>query len=380
MQELRLSPSSMNDYQACPLRFLYNYVYKLQSKKEKDSIRIGSNWGRCHEILGMTPQGKCPTCLKREEIRPDCYLCDGTGILPMNLMDAVVRFLNWAYETMPEHKTYEQWQVEQITLLYSISAYQWRYADSPFSIVASEIKYDLPVVDSSTNRKIAKARAVGRLDHIIQDKNTGLYYVMERKSTSQSLTTTRYWDYLERNVQTVSYLWAARICQRLGRLERFGIKANDPLIEGVWYDVWHKPDIAPRRTYAKDRVEWEKSNDYYDEPFEEWSDFETPEMYGARLLADIAERPEHYFARREFPITTKKLEKFQQKQTIQAKRIRHDLDKNLWASHEGSCETPFRCDYRDLCFAGIEIGSLDVPDGFKKLESKNDQNNTSTKE
>jgi len=375
MRELRLSPSAINDYQACPLRYLYSHTYGLQPEKEKDSLRIGSNWGRCHEILGMVPQGKCPICLKREEIREDCYLCDGAGILPMDLMDAVVRFLNWAYEAVPEHKTHEQWEVERITLLYAISAYRWRYADSPFKIVASEIKYDLPVVDPGTNRKIPKARATGRLDHIVQDKNSGLYYVMERKSTSQSLTTTRYWNYLERNVQTVDYLWAARICQRLGRLERFGIRKGDPLIAGVWYDVWHKPDIKPRKTYQKEEIEWEKSNDYWGETFDEWSDFETPEMYGARLLADIAERPDHYFAQREFPLTTKQLEQFQRKQVIQAKRIRHDLDKQLWVAHEGSCETPFRCDFKDLCFAGVEVGPLDVPDGFRKWEDKNASNN-----
>ena len=374
MQEIRLSPSAINQYQLCPLSYLYSYIYKLKPKKDKDSTRIGTHWGKCHEILGFVPQGKCPDCLRREEIRADCYLCNGTGVLPADLMEAAYRYLDWAYETVPEHKTHEQWETERIKVLYVVSAYQWLYADSPFKIVASEVWYDLPIVDPDTNKKIPGAKTVGRLDHIVQDKTSGLYYVMERKSTSQSLTTQRYWNYLERNVQTVSYLWAARICQKLGRLEKYGIKRDDPLIEGVWYDVWHKPDINPRKVYKKELNEWEESGLYCGEKFDDCPDFETPQMYGARLMADMAERPDHYFARREFALSDDQLEAFQQKQAVQAKRIRHDLDKDWWVAHEGSCETPFVCEFWPVCSQGVKIGPLDVPEGYTKRDEKNTSN------
>jgi hypothetical protein len=368
VNEIRLSPSAINDYQACPRRYLYSYIYHLESEKEKDSLRIGTHWGKCHEIVGMIPQGKCPRCLKYEEIQENCYLCAGTGVLPTDLLDAVMRYLDWAYESIPDGKNYEEWKTEQITILYSFIAYHSCYGSSPFEIVASEIKYDLPTVDPTTHKKILKARSTGRLDHIIRDKNSGLYYVLERKSTSQSLTTSRYWDYLKRNIQTLSYLWAARICQRIGQLKRFGIAADGPLIQGVWYDVWHKPDIAPRRTTKKEVAEWEISHNYYGEGFGDWSDFETPEMYGARLLSDIAERPEHYFARREFAISEKQLEAFEVKQAIQARRIRHDEESQLWVDHEGSCEMPFRCEFYSLCSNDIKIGPNDCPEGFRKQE------------
>ena len=374
MREIRLSPSAINDYQACPFRYLYSYIYGLSPEREKDSFRIGTNWGKCHEIIGMVPQGRCPNCLKREKIRPDCYLCAGTGVLPQDLMDSVVRYLNYAYEDVPDYKTHEQWEVERITLLYSFSGYRWYYADCPFEIMGSETKFDLPVVDPSTHRKIPKVRSVGRIDHIIRMKDSGLYYVMERKSTSQSLTTGRYWNYLERNVQTVDYLWAARICQRLGRLENIGIKKDDPLIQGVFYDVWHKPDIAPRKLYKKEIDSLANTNLYFGEKFEFDGplppNFETPKMFGARLLSDIAERPEHYFARKEFPISPQQLEKFEQKQTTLAKKIRLVEEKNLWIAHEGSCQTPFTCDFWPLCSNGIEIGINDVPQGFNKREEK----------
>jgi len=370
MREIRLSPSAINDYQHCPLSYLYGYIYGLSPEREKDAFRIGRHWGKCHEIIGMVPQSRCPSCLKREEIRPDCYLCAGTGVLPADLMDAVVRYLNWVYENVPDGKTHEQWEVERITLLYSFSGYRWHYPDSLFEVMGSEIKYDLPVVDPRTNRKMTKSRSVGRVDHLIRIKDSGLYYVLERKSTSQSLTTNRYWNYLQRNVQTVDYLWATRIYQRLGHLESVGIKKDDPLIEGVFYDVWHKPDIAPRRLYKKELAEFEKTGEYCNQPFSSIPDFETPEMYGARLLSDISERPEHYFARREFPISPQQLEKFELKQSKLAKKIRLEEDKDLWVAHEGSCQTPFTCDFWPLCSQNIEIGPNDIPENFNKREEK----------
>ena len=368
MREIRLSPSAINDYQSCPLRYLYSYIYGLSPDREKDSLRIGTNWGKCHEIMGLIPQGRCPKCFKREEIREDCYLCDGTGVLPKDLMDAVVRYLNYAYENVPDSKTHEQWEVERITLLHSFSGYQWFYSDSPFEIISSEIKYDLPVVDPLTHRKIPKVRSVGRIDHIIRVENSGLYYITERKSTSRSLTTNRYWSYLQRNVQTVSYLWAARICQRLSRLENIGVKRDDPLIEGVFYDVWHKPDIAPRKLYKKELDEFEKTGSYCGQPFSSIPTFENSEMFGARLLSDISERPEHYFARKEFPIALEQLQDFELKQSRLAKKIRLEEDKDLWICHEGSCETPFQCEFYPLCANNIKIGPNDIPEGFNKRE------------
>lgn len=377
MREIRLSPSAINDYQHCPLSYLYSYIYGLSPEREKDAFRIGRHWGKCHEIISMVPQGRCPSCLKREEIRENCYLCAGTGVLPADLMDAVVRYLNWAYENVPDGKTHEQWEVERITLLYSFSGYRWHYPDSLFEVMGSEIKYDLPVVDPQTHRKITKSRSVGRIDHLIRMKSSGLYYVLERKSTSQSLTTNRYWNYLQRNVQTVDYLLAARVCQRMGRLENIGIKGDSPLIEGVFYDVWHKPDIAPKKPVKKDidiAHSVEKGmvvycgEEFFVKDFN--SNFETPEMFGARLLCDISERPEHYFARREFPISPQQLEKFELKQSKLAKKIRLEENKDLWVAHEGSCQTPFTCDFWPLCSQNIEVGINDLPEGYKKREEK----------
>jgi len=407
MQEIRLSASSISDFRACPMRYLYNYVFGLQPEKEKDSFRIGNIWHRCHEILEMIPQGKCPACLRREEIRANCYLCNGTGVLPADLMESVIRYLNYKYKTVPENKTYDDWQTERINILYSLSGYKWHYPDmaNRFQSMAAETRFDLPVLNPGTNKRLGKAKIVGKIDEIIQDTETGLYYIRERKSTSQSLEGTTYWTKLQRDIQVTTYLYGARRSQMLGRLEKFGIMRDEPLIQGVWWDAWHKPSIAPKMLSQADSKEFVKTGEYFGEKFNirkvnravrdgfvidyevnevfvksspgkkegTFSIFETPEMFGARLLSDIATRPDFYFQQREVSRTDEQLEQFEIELMKMVQLIRAVESKNLWYHNTRACESPFHCDFKDICYSGMELNEEDCPEGYKKYirEEKN---------
>jgi len=379
MQELRLSVSTIQDFKACPRRHLYRKEYGLQPIKEKDSTRIGTIWHRCHEILEMIPQGRCPDCFKQEELQPDCYLCQGTGVLPSDLMDAVMRYLNVTYTKVPENKTHGEWETERIIVLYSLSGYRWLFPDyhKRFKPVANEIWFELPIINPATDKKLSKAIEVGKIDGIIQDTETGLYYLKERKSTSWTIEGTKYWDRLKIDPQITSYLRAARIYQILGKLEKFGIMRDDSLIQGAWYDVWRKPEIRPKKPVKKDIIQVPDEHiEYYDEQFDVRDfdfDFETPEMFGARLLSDIAERPDFYFAQREIPRTDEQLEKFEQELFKQAQIMRYIKEKELWTSNDRACEVPFKCDFKDICYAGTELGPDDVPEGFEKYKKKSEE-------
>ena len=403
MQELRLSVSTIQDFKACSLRHLYRKEYGLQPIKEKDSTRIGKIWHRCHEILEMIPQGRCPDCFKQEELQPDCYLCQGTGVLPVDLMGATIRYLNVTYAEVPENKTHDQWETERIIVLYSLSGYRWLFPDihKRFKPIANEIWFELPIFNPDTGKKLSKAVEVGRIDGIIQDIETGLYYVKERKSTGWTIEGTKYWDRLKIDPQITDYLRAARIYQMAGRLEKFGIMRDEPLIQGAWYDVWRKPEIAPKKLSQADSKKFVETGEYFGEKFEikeykmsascnrggfdingvpttstigakegSFSIFETPEMFGARLLADIAERPNFYFAQREIPRTDLQIEKFEWGLFKQAQIMRHVKEKKLWVPNDRACEVPFRCDFKDICYAGIELGPDDVPEGFEKYKPK----------
>jgi len=409
MQPLRLSVSTIQDFKACSLRHLYRKEYGLQPIKEKDSVRIGKIWHRCHEILEMIPQGRCPDCFKEEELQPDCYLCQGTGQLPVDLMDAVMQYLNVTYAEVPENKTHDQWATERIIILYSLSGYRWLFPDmhQRFRPMANEVWFELPVFNPKTGKKLSKAVEVGKIDGIIQDTETDLYYIKERKSTGWTIEGTKYWDKLKIDPQITSYLRAARMYQIAGRLEKFGIMRDEPLIQGIWYDVWRKPEIAPKKLSQGDSKKFVETRKYFGEQFEigscecaddgyevlracrkvngvpatvtlgkkenTFSIFETPEMFGARLLSDIAERPDFYFAQREIPRTDPQIEKYERDLFKQAQIIRHIKEKELWVPNERACEVPFRCDFKDVCYSGIELGPEDMPEGFERYKRKSEE-------
>lgn len=393
MNEIKLSATAIQDWEECRLRFLYRYMYGLQPEEQKDSRRIGETWHGMHEIIRMVPQTKCPKCMKRKEIRENCYLCDGTGVLPDDMMDAVVRYIDHVYSgPIPENKTAEEMQVERITLLYSFYGYRWFYARDRFETVASEVWFDNPIVDPEKRRKLAHCRIVGKVDHILRDTVTGLLYVGERKSTSQNLQDMKYWNRLAQDVQISTYLYQLRIAQRLGKLKEHGIAKNDPLIHGVWYDVWHKPDIKPKRLSQHDTKEFLETQVYCGEKFDvfitEYTDslrvninrvkaqvvegkqgisiVETPEMYGERLLSDISERPDHYFAQREIARDDKQMMEYEANLARVLKAVRYFEKNDLWTPNCRSCRSPFYCDFVSLCDKRIKPGPNDVPEGFSK--------------
>lgn len=394
MNDLKLSASAIEAFKACPVRFLLRYEKGLQLEKEKDSLRVGTNWHRCHEILHMKPKTNCPDCLRREEIRPDCYLCNGTGVLPAELMDAVIRFLNYAYAQAPEWKTRDEWEVERTKILYSVSAYYWHYGwEDEFETVDVETWFDLPIIDPATGKNLPKARMVGKVDRIARHKSSGLVYVFERKSTSKNLTDSTYWDRLRTDDQITTYLYHLRMAQQLGQLEKIGIAADDPPIHGTFYDVWHKPGINPKKLSQSDSKALVESGEYCGQEFElndklppdeiiingrsaivapgkkegAFSIFETPEMYGARLLQDISQQPEACFAQREIARTDRQLVQYQQNLANLVKLVRYVQEHGLWYEHDRMCETPFRCDFLSIrnTIGCLNVGD-EVPDGFKK--------------
>jgi hypothetical protein len=386
MRELRLSASANADYQACQRRYQLAYLYDLTKDTDKDSLRVGGNWHRCHELLEMKPNVVCPDCRRHEEIRPECYICNGTGVTPADPMDAVAGYLTHAYATVPDNKTRDDWELERTILLYSLSGHRWLYGteEGRWEVIGSEIKFEVPVINPDTGRKMGKTRFVGKIDRLVRDKNTGLVYVWERKSTGHPITSQDYWIGLAQGDQISGYLYGGRFAQTNGQLKAYGIKPEDSPIVGAFCDVWHKPDIAPKRVSKTDLKTLAETGEYCGtkvvpfpsgagSPGNDTAWVETPEMFGARLLADIAERPEHYFAQREVSRTDKELEVFQRRLFNTGKQIRYIEKQNLWAYNLQSCESKFRCEFRDLCRSGVAVDAETAPIGYKKRHPKTEE-------
>jgi hypothetical protein len=93
---------------------------------------------------------------------------------------------------------------------------------------------------------------------------------------------------------------------------------------------------------------------------------ETPEMYGARLLQDITERPENYFQQRAVTRTDAELEEFAFRLPKIAEQIRFVERNDLWIPCKGACHATYRCDFCDLCQSGVTYKPGDpAPVGYK---------------
>jgi len=394
-KQWHLSASLISAFKACPMRCYLKYVLGIIPIEDTDSQRQGTNWNKCLEIMGMKSGQVCPECSNTQK-NMECVLCEGTDILPENMMDAVIRHLNKTYDNIPISKTKEEWLTERAILLYSLAGYNWNYSNDNYIVVAEEVKFSLPLRNPSTGRALPNVTIGGIIDKIVQSPN-GNYYIDEHKSTSNSLDQdSQYWNHLNLDTQTRLYPWAARQMQLTNDLINYGLSPDDPLISGVRFDAWHKPQIRPKKLTQAESKKFVETGEYMGEKFninqhkkpgQEVEPFlfingiktkiefgakegtfairETPEMFGNRLLQDIGQRPEFYFARREINRTESELKRFEWELYNIYKALRSIEKTNTWWINELQCEAKYPCSYIPICYNNININGGCIPEGFK---------------
>jgi hypothetical protein len=403
-----LSASHIGTFKACPERFHLRYILGLKPIEETESQRYGTNWHKILEIVNLVPGNKCPDCdLEKKQVIPNCPLCNGTGLVTVGGMDAVMAYLDAAYAHPPMSKTPEEAEVEKITLLYSLIGYNWYYTEQgDYEVVAQELNFTIPLKSPGSKRSLPNVVIQGRIDKILKEHTTGKLFVKEHKSTGSSVDPdSNYWKHLTLDTQTLLYPLAAK---------SYGYKDV-----GVLYDVWHRPGIQPCKLTQTDSKAFVETGDYCGQKFEithdQGLDFscpptiihegipnvlvnglkpqiepgkkegtfaikETPEMFGARLLQDITERPTFYFRTQPIPRTDADLERFEIElfnlyQTIRA------MDKNnTWWCNEHQCEATFKCPFLDICYNHVKIDPMNPPQGFDSRLKREQENKNVKKE
>ena len=97
---------------------------------------------------------------------------------------------------------------------------------------------------------------------------------------------------------------------------------------------------------------------------------ETPEMYGARLLADIVERPEFYFGCKELTKTDQQMQRFEWEIYNLYQNIKDMRRTGHWYGDESQCEATFTCDYIENCYNNVLISVENMPEGFECIFNK----------
>lgn len=247
------------------------------------------------------------------------------------------------YATPPawarDPESLDEWRTEAEIVQRLLAGYFWRWADAFIETVASEETFVQSIINPESNQPARILNVAGKIDGVVK-LHDGRLAVLETKTVGQDISAeSDYWKQKRMDAQISLYVLAAR---RAGHN-----------VTAVLYDAIRKPGIKPRKLTKAEQSSVVNSGQWYGEEVGKIAvERETPRMFGARLNADIAERPDYYYQRIEIARLDSDLAEFErelwdEQQALQARRKR-----GIWPRNTSACLLMGRCSYLDLCTAG----------------------------
>lgn len=332
MKEL-LTASRLTCLLSCPRKHFYRYECGLESTTKSEALRFGTAW---HARMEARWNGKT-----YEEAFNDA---------------------------IATAKAQELDELTVAKLSAMLAAYYHVWQEDPVKELHPEIQFHNSLKDSRTFDVAGKIDGLGWM-------KDGRRVKIESKTTVESIDAdSDYWLKLRADLQVTSYVAAAR--------------ANKFTPEIILYDVARKPGISPKqiptldenglkivlgpdgqRVFKKDGSPRESADT--EKGYAVQSAIETPAQYCDRLYADILERPDFYFVRREVPVLDRDIEEFEC-QRIELGRLilnfrqaekRVPIKQLAWPRNVGMvCR--MGCEYCAACLNNLEIDENHVPSGF----------------
>lgn len=287
-----------------------------------------------------------------------------------------------AYEVLPDWANSDdlmrEWMVERETVAALLAGYFWYWESrtdlspeiNPVEIIESERAFVHPIRNPETGATTPLFRNAGKRDRIVRLAD-GRVAVIEAKTTGDSVAVdSDYWVGLRVDDQISRYLNSAKddghqaVTVLYDVLHKPGIKpTNIPLLDGDGTKI--VLDAAGERVRTKDGKKWRETGDtalgyvLQTRP-------ETAEEYGKRLLADITERPDFYYARREIPRLQADLDDFALSLWQRQQQIRDAQRNGRWFRNSDACTAMGRCEYIDICHNCAPLDPL--PAGFERVQ------------
>lgn len=328
-----LTHSSESTFKTCQRKYFLRYIAGLQPNHSADPLRFGTGFH-----LGLE-------CFKNRE--------------PEDVAARAIVDL-YADAECPPWLDVDGFATEMETVIAMIRGYYHRYAaDGILEFIACEQPFELPITNPETGRPTPTYKSAGKIDGIAKLPD-GRIALVEHKTTSESVEQgSDYWGRLLMDSQISRYVLAARA---------IGFD-----VQTTVFDVVRKPAIRPKAITKADRAAATHKGDYFGLPLTEMCpERETPKMFGARLLADLVERPEFYFARNEIARLDSDLEEFRREQWVLQQAIREsELKSHFWGAsafprNTGACLTMGRCPFFDTCRGLTGDVNQETPNGFKR--------------
>jgi hypothetical protein len=342
MKEL-LTNSRATSFKRCRRRHWYEYEQRLRPEEEGKALRMGS---AVHFGLDVLKQG--------------------------GSLDAAHEAARVLYDRVPDGGDETAWYIEETTVLCLISGWSWRWGDrGGMSVIVSESQFQIPLRNQATGAPTPNFDMAGKCDGIVwvgEDRQA----VLEHKTVSEDLGEgSDYWQRLQMDSQISLYVYAAR--------------ENGHQVHGVLYDVIRKPTIRPESVPLVDKDGFKIVLDSAGnrvmtkdgkKPRETGSTADgyvlqtrpmTAEEWGEKLTADIAARPDFYYARREIARLESEIQEAMDELWDLQKNLAEAKLRGRWYRTVSRDTCPF-CPFFSVCSGKVDVENV-VPVGFVRVDN-----------
>ena len=334
------------------------------------------------QVLTNSRMATAKSCLRKCFYRYELCLAKETEARPLRFGSAahkvrelvrkgvpVEQAINSACEgfAQDEDSQYDAWTVRAL-----MTGWAWYWQEPTGSAIMSEVPWEMPLINPATGALSRTWKLAGKIDGIDR-LSDGRIAVSECKTTSEDISPeSAYWLRLRADQQIALYMLAAKT---LG---------HD--VQTVLYDVIRKPTIRPslvpdldanglkivivdatgKRALNKNGSPRQTGGEGYTVK----GHIETPQEFAERLLADIQERPEYYYQRREIPILDADLEELRWELWQQGQALRAAQLHNRWYRSVGRMTCDY-CDYSDICLQHLTVDPANPPSGYVIMQDPN---------
>lgn len=340
-QKQLLTHSRQDCFKTCRRRAWFLYEKGIRRSLDAKALRQGTAYHDGMEVIGNggTHTDACLAARKRYEGTPDAF------------------------------DEYE-WQVERETVERLICGYDWRWGEARLEHVATEMQFELPLINPETGKATPVFNLGGKIDGIVR-LTDGRLAVKEHKLFGDDISQdSQLWRRMRIDHQVSLYVLAAR---------RLGFE-----VDAVLYDVARKPTIKPTMVPILDdlgakvvinsltgnrvkteRGQWRQTGDK-DKGYVLQERQMTPEEFGEKLSEDISKRPEFYFQRIEVARMDQDLREYEYDLWEIQKTLREAQLSDRWfrTVNKNTCDY---CPVFDLCCnAGFDPDGP-LPEGYIRV-------------
>lgn len=228
------------------------------------------------------------------------------------------------------------------------------YDRNTYETICTERAFKAPLMNPETGGVSKTFHLAGKIDALAREKTTGKVVIVEHKTTSQDIGPgSDYWRKLPIDGQVSGYY--------------VGAEAIDYPASKCLYDVIRKPTIKPYKATPEDKRKYNKDGSLskacreFDETLDEWYE---------RLTADIASRPDYYYARIEISRSDNDLLEYLFDMWAVSREIADAERMNRWSRNSQACSVYGTCEYFGVCTGESNLDDVTL---FRKAEKVNEE-------